>query len=127
MNEIKLIVTDLDGTLLRADKTVSEYTASVFERCRDIGIKIVFATARPVRAVTKWLNLPVVFDAAIYHNGAIAYIGDSKILHYGIAPQATSTIIFQHWKLIVPQNSVWKSMTDYMGIMTRLMSGRVLR
>ena len=91
---IKLIVTDLDGTLLRTDKTVSEYTASIFERCRDIGIKIAFATARPVRAVTEWLNLPVVFDAAIYHNGAIAYMGDSKILHYGISPKAASTIIF---------------------------------
>ena len=29
-----MIVTDLDGTLLRHDKTISEYTASVFYRCR---------------------------------------------------------------------------------------------
>ena len=31
---VKMIVTDLDGTLLRTDKTISEYTVSVFERCR---------------------------------------------------------------------------------------------
>jgi hydroxymethylpyrimidine pyrophosphatase-like HAD family hydrolase len=55
--DIKMIVTDLDGTLLRSDKTISGYTASIFKRCRDKGIKIVFATARPVRAVKKWLNI----------------------------------------------------------------------
>ena len=53
---IKMIVTDLDNTLLRRDKTVSEYTASVFSKCRNAGIKIVFATARPARAVAKWLE-----------------------------------------------------------------------
>ena len=62
---IKLIVTDLDGTLLRSDKTVSDYTASIFSRCSKAGIKIVFATARPVRAVTKWLNIDVQSDACI--------------------------------------------------------------
>ena len=51
----KMIVTDLDDTLLRRDKTISEYTASVFYRCRKADIKIIYATARPVRAVGKWL------------------------------------------------------------------------
>jgi len=44
--KIKMIATDLDRTLLRTDETISKYTASVFMRCRDRGIKIVFATAR---------------------------------------------------------------------------------
>lgn len=30
---IKLIVTDLDNTLLRNDKTISGYTASVLKKC----------------------------------------------------------------------------------------------
>ena len=30
--------TDLDGTLLRRDKTISDYTASVFYRCRKAGL-----------------------------------------------------------------------------------------
>jgi len=41
-----MIVTDLDNTLLRTDETISDYTVSVFRRCRDKGIKIAFATAR---------------------------------------------------------------------------------
>ena len=54
-----MIATGLDNSLLRRDKTVSEYTASVFSKCRNAGIKIVFATARPDRAVAKWLNIDV--------------------------------------------------------------------
>ena len=34
----KMIVTDLDGSLLRTDKTISGYTASVFHRCREKGV-----------------------------------------------------------------------------------------
>jgi len=44
-----MIVADLDGTLLRTDKTISDYTASIFKCCQKKGIKIVFATARPER------------------------------------------------------------------------------
>lgn len=43
---VKMIVTDLDGTLLRDDKTISDYTLSVLEKCRIQGIKVVYATAR---------------------------------------------------------------------------------
>ena len=53
---IKMIVTDLDNTLLRSDKTISEYTASIFNRCRDTSIKIVFANND---GVAKWLEVNV--------------------------------------------------------------------
>jgi Cof subfamily protein (haloacid dehalogenase superfamily) len=90
---IKMIVTDLDNTLLRRDKTVSEYTASVFAKCRNAGIKIVFATARPVRAVEKWLNIDVQSDANIYHNGAVIHIGDELFQEIGIEHDITSQIL----------------------------------
>ena len=43
MKNIKMIVTDLDNTLLRTDKTISDYTAGILNKCRQNGIKIVFA------------------------------------------------------------------------------------
>jgi len=82
--EIKMIATDLDNTLLRRDKTVSEYTTSVFKRCSDAGIKIVFATARPIRAVTKWLDISIQCDACVYHNGAVIHIGGDLYKEVGI-------------------------------------------
>lgn len=38
--DIRMIVTDLDGTLLRSDKTISERTLRAFEQCREKGIVI---------------------------------------------------------------------------------------
>lgn len=81
---IRMIVTDLDGTLLRKDKTISEYTASIFRRCSNHGVKIVFATARPIRAV-KMLGLSFQSDASVYHNGAVITIGDELFQETGIS------------------------------------------
>ena len=43
---IRMILTDLDGTLLRSDRTISEYTLEVLEKCRRKGILIAISTAR---------------------------------------------------------------------------------
>ena len=88
---LKMIVTDLDGTLLRTDKTITEYTKSVLRQCFDIDVKVVFATARPIRAV-KMLDIPFANHATIYHNGAVITIGDN-MFHYGISPQAIKNIV----------------------------------
>jgi Cof subfamily protein (haloacid dehalogenase superfamily) len=45
----KLVATDLDGTLVRSDDTVSAYTHQVLERVRGAGIRIVGATGRGPR------------------------------------------------------------------------------
>jgi hydroxymethylpyrimidine pyrophosphatase-like HAD family hydrolase len=45
----KLIATDLDGTLVRSDDTVSPYTHEVLARVKDAGIRLVGATGRGPR------------------------------------------------------------------------------
>ncbi|GGK93748.1 HAD family hydrolase [Mangrovihabitans endophyticus] len=45
----KLIATDLDGTLVRSDDTVSAFTHEVLDRVRAAGIRIVGATGRGPR------------------------------------------------------------------------------
>ncbi|GAA3230022.1 HAD family hydrolase [Dactylosporangium siamense] len=45
----KLIATDLDGTLVHSDDTVSDYTRAVLERVKAAGIHIVGATGRGPR------------------------------------------------------------------------------
>jgi len=89
---IKMIVTDLDHTLLHTDKTISAYTAAVFARCREQAIKIVFATARPRRAVMHFCDvIPV--DSLILHNGALVYVGDRRLAHHGIPPAVRDSIM----------------------------------
>lgn len=43
---IKMILTDLDHTLLRSDGSISDYTKKILKKCQDCGILIVIATAR---------------------------------------------------------------------------------
>ena len=54
---MKAIITDLDRTLLMTDKSVSEKTISVLKEAREKGIKVMFATARPRRAITHYEEL----------------------------------------------------------------------
>lgn len=44
--ECKLLLFDLDGTLLRDDKTISDYTLQVLHECREKGILIGISTSR---------------------------------------------------------------------------------
>ena len=89
---IKMIVTDLDRTLLRTDKTISSYTAEILNLCRERGIKIIFATARPMRTV-KHFGVNVTTDALILHNGAVIYAADERLCYYGIAPDIRDKIL----------------------------------
>lgn len=81
---IRMIVTDLDGTLLRNDKTVSEFTLTVLDELRRAGVLFAVATARPVRAVAEWLPF-IKYDAGIFHNGAVIRTPDGDIGGMGIA------------------------------------------
>lgn len=76
--DVEMIVTDLDGTLLRNDRTISEYSAEVLNKCRERGIKVVFATARPLRTILPYLE-QVKYDAVIYHGGAHIIADGRKI------------------------------------------------
>lgn len=68
---IKAIITDLDGTLLRSDKTISERTLRTLEMCREQGIIIGAATARSENSAKRYLDLfrP---DIIISNGGALA-------------------------------------------------------
>lgn len=80
-NEKKMIVTDLDGTLLKNDKTISKNTIEAINELRMRGHKFVIATARPLRAAKKFLE-SVETDAGIYHNGALKNVYEMGTMVY---------------------------------------------
>ncbi|MFI5805611.1 HAD family hydrolase [Streptomyces sp. NPDC051561] len=49
----RLIATDLDGTLLRDDKSVSDRTVAALAAAEDAGIEVFFVTGRPAR----WMDV----------------------------------------------------------------------
>ncbi|MCL2427036.1 MAG: Cof-type HAD-IIB family hydrolase [Oscillospiraceae bacterium] len=80
---IKMVVTDLDGTFLREDKTVSERMLNAFAQLREKGIKTVYATGRGESSIK--LTSLLQFDGSVRNNGAIAYIQD-KLIYERLLP-----------------------------------------
>lgn len=74
----RLIATDLDGTLLHDDKTVSERTIAALAAAERAGIEVFFVTGRPAR----WMG--VVSDHVHGHGLAICANGAAVVdLHRG--------------------------------------------
>ena len=45
---LKLVATDLDGTLLHTDGTVTDRTRAALTAVEDLGVTVVFVTGRPI-------------------------------------------------------------------------------
>ncbi len=76
---MKLIVTDLDNTLLRSDNSISEYTVSVFEKCRDKGIFTAFASARAENAMSRFID--AIRPDMIISNGGATVRANGEIIY----------------------------------------------
>ncbi len=70
---IRLVATDLDGTLLRHDKSVSERNRRALARARENGILVVLVTGRPPRVVRRMAREAGVGGLAVCLNGAVVY------------------------------------------------------
>ena len=80
---VKMVVTDLDRTLLREDKTISPYTQEVLDELKAQGIPLIVATARPARAVRGLLPF-LRYDGAVFFNGAVTVAGGETLRTYRI-------------------------------------------
>ena len=75
----RLIATDLDGTLLRDDKSVSQRTVAALAAAEEAGIEVFFVTGRPAR----WMD--VVSDHVHGHGLAICGNGAAVVDLHGDA------------------------------------------
>ena len=89
---IKMIITDLDNTLLRSDKSISEYTISTLMKYQDKGIKIGFATARSKQSSSRFLN-QFTPDVFIGYGGAVSFAGEEVISRFDIPADISSQLI----------------------------------
>jgi len=75
---VKMVVLDLDGTLLRSDETISDYTKAVLDRCRDTGMKVVYLTGRGERSARSVAPYEY-FDGEATQAGAVVSVRDTVI------------------------------------------------
>ena len=49
----KLIAVDMDGTLLREDKTISDRTKKAIHKAVEKGVRVVLASGRPIEGLER--------------------------------------------------------------------------
>lgn len=91
MKNVKAIVVDLDKTLLHTNKTISAYTVEVLRQCKKHNIKIMIATARPLRNTILYYEA-IPFDAMTVSNGS-RIIYDNQKTEYGIPHQSANKLL----------------------------------
>ncbi|MBE6053514.1 MAG: sugar-phosphatase [Clostridium sartagoforme] len=77
----KLVAIDMDGTLLKEDKTISERTKNAIQSAREMGVTVVLATGRPIEGVSRYLeelNMYSDYDYVLSYNGALIQKTKSK-------------------------------------------------
>ncbi|OQC00297.1 MAG: Sugar phosphatase YidA [Firmicutes bacterium ADurb.Bin099] len=86
MSDIKLIVVDLDDTLLRKDKSISDYSRKIIADVRKKGILFAFASARG-GVDADIIIAENIFDAYIKFNGSRVFANEKCICQYLMQPE----------------------------------------
>lgn len=92
----RLVATDLDGTLLRSDGTVSDRTREALRRVRESGCDVVVVSARAPRWLKDVLeDLELGSGYAVCSNGAIVYdFGrDGAVRHHTLSAHVSKRLV----------------------------------
>lgn len=94
---LRLVASDLDGTLLRTDKTISDRTVAAVAACEAAGITMVLATGRPPRWIGDISDRLGHRGVALCANGAVIYDLDlDRVLsHHTIATEAALEVVIR--------------------------------
>ena len=91
----QLLATDLDGTLLRDDGTVSPRTHRALRAIQDAGTEVVIATARPVRWIEDLARETGITGTAVCANGAVIWdLAANALMHrFPVGPSAAREVV----------------------------------
>ncbi|MFP5416238.1 MAG: HAD family hydrolase [Actinomycetes bacterium] len=101
--DIRLIATDLDGTLLRSDHSVSALTMSVLAAVQDAGIPVVPISGRQPYALVPIAERAGLRGAAVCANGAIGYdLATGEVLYEELLSVAAQTALVEGIRAVYP-------------------------
>lgn len=101
--QIKLLATDLDGTLLNPFGQISATNKLAIERARKVGISTIAATARSIRSTGPISSANGLGPLAICQNGASIYrIENGELLFHSPIEQADAEAIIIRLKVELP-------------------------
>ena len=99
LSETKMVITDLDGTLLKAGNEISGFTVEVFARLKQRGVKIAVATGRSWHHAKKYAEA-IGADGAVVHNGCVVLDGGEVIYRTGLDTGTMERVLSQSLRLI---------------------------
>lgn len=100
---VRLIATDLDGTLLRSDRTVSQRTRETIAAAQAAGITFVIATARHPLTARLFARQAGITGLAICANGAIIYdLASDQVVARSNLPAATALAVIEAMRAAIP-------------------------
>lgn len=92
MEDYKLLLFDLDGTLLRSDKTISQRTLQVLHKCREKGILIGISTSRGEQNILSFIE-ELQPDILITSGGALVKYNNEYIYKAEFSKEETNQMI----------------------------------
>ncbi len=105
MARCSVVVLDLDGTLLRSDKTISEPTRAVLRQVAERGVALITASARPRRAVRTLLPPELLAGWVILCNGSQIWRG-RRLVDQREIPGAALTAFLRAVRARLPESAV---------------------
>ena len=89
---VRLVACDLDGTLLRRDRSISDRTAAAVAAAESVGVIVVLVTARPPRYVQEVAAALSCHPVVVCSNGALIWeIGSPHLLAEHLIPATVGT------------------------------------
>ncbi len=92
---MRVVATDLDGTLVGHDHSVSARNRRALAACRAAGIEVLFVTGRPLRWMAPVVEATGIAGIAICANGAAVYdlTTSELIVHHPVATEAVVPVV----------------------------------
>ena len=73
-----MIAIDLDGTLLKSDGTLSDYTVAIIKKIQEQGHLVIITTGRPYRMALEFYKILGLKTPMINFNGSLIHIPEKK-------------------------------------------------
>ena len=102
---IKYIIFDLDDTLLRKNKTISDYTIETMKKAQEKGYKIVFNTSRSFQNSKDYYDV-LKADYGIFNGGCQIVDKDGNNLYSKTIPSEQTQIITKYLNTVCEKISV---------------------
>jgi len=92
---LRLLATDLDGTLVRRDGTLSPRTLAAVRAATEVGLEVVLVTARPPRWVESLVEQLGCHPVVVCSNGALLYdaIAREVLAEHALEPRVAAEVV----------------------------------